>query len=78
MEHGGTCNDCTDSNLNGLYLNGVVSHKGVYWTTFFNGNFSEVCSNEVTFSQLTQQPMVSNVGRKRIFPVPYVGHVIIT
>ena len=29
-------NDCTGSNLNGLYLNGLVSHRGVYWTTFFN------------------------------------------
>ena len=33
-------NACTESNLNGLYLNGLVSGRGVYWTTFLNYRIS--------------------------------------
>ena len=33
-------NDCTESNLNGLYLSGLVSGGGVYWTTFHNYRIS--------------------------------------
>ena len=33
-------NACTESNLNGLYLNGVVDGRGVYWTTFLNYRIS--------------------------------------
>ena len=33
-------NACTESNLNGLYLNGLVSGGGVYWTTFLNYRIS--------------------------------------